>query len=496
MKATSSWFSGIEDAHLNNILTERASKHRDDASLITETGRAPAFIFMRPPCRGDDCPDWPPDNAPPDDPCRGQTWVWQPDLAARLISDKDCPSQADLTRLQQALGGNLSRFHLPDPDVRTSCQDRVIDIFIWGTRVPGGSCSDLARTRAQIPADIANNGNFGVYVNAGLIRGLAQEAFNAAPKRLYANGFPGPDGPIHLTGLSVGFEGPNIVKTFITGYDERPWPDVSFTTTITDHLLELRACTTESNTEPSRFDEVLAALLAALTTAVAVFVPVLIPLPAFVLWTDLDALLNQPDNPSDGGVGCRLVEGLPDQISLPETGGLAPPLPTNTMARRANLDDTIPRPKKQKLVIPYNQPRVDDRGILVSALVSIGDRVPVAQVNGPSGLSLDFNASSTYGYFGARVGDFFGRLTFSWTASGSNVIIVSPNAPSTKIIFQRGNAKPGDSFEHTITVRVSDVEGSTVAASRAVGIFVAEASDSLPPVCKVKPWLDICSPGG
>ena len=106
-----------------------------------------------------------------------------------------------------------------------------------------------------------------------------------------------------MTGLSVGFEGPNIVKTFITGYDERPWPDVSFTTTITDHLLELRACTTESNTEPSRFDEVLAALLAALTTAVAVFVPVLIPLPAFVLWTDLDALLNQPDNPSDGGVG-------------------------------------------------------------------------------------------------------------------------------------------------------------------------------------------------
>jgi hypothetical protein len=152
----SSWFSGIEDAHLNKILTERASKH--------EAGRPPGFIFMRPPCRGDDCPDWPPDNLPPDDPCRGQTWVWQPDLAVRLIlADRDCPSQADLSLLQQVVGGNLSKFQLSDPDVRASCNNRVIDILIWGNRVPSDSCSDLARKRAQIPHDISSGGVFGVY---------------------------------------------------------------------------------------------------------------------------------------------------------------------------------------------------------------------------------------------------------------------------------------------------------------------------------------------
>jgi hypothetical protein len=32
MKAKSSWFGGIEDTHLNKILTERASEHRLDVA--------------------------------------------------------------------------------------------------------------------------------------------------------------------------------------------------------------------------------------------------------------------------------------------------------------------------------------------------------------------------------------------------------------------------------------------------------------------------------
>jgi len=127
--------------------------------------------------------------------------------------------------------------------------------------------------------------------------------------------------------------------------------------------------------------------------------------------------------------------------------------------------------------------------------VTVADRIPAAAVIGPSSLSLDLNAPRTYGYFGAHAEDFYGRLTFSWTASGSNVVIASPNAQSTKITFQRANTKPGDNFERTVTVRVTDGEGSAISASRVVTVFAAEAGDSLPPVCKVKPWLDICAPG-
>ena len=298
-----------------------------------------------------------------------------------------------------------------------------------------------------------------------------------------------------MSSLSVAFKAPNIVKTIITGYDDRPWPDVGFTTTITDHLLDQRGCTTESNTEPSRFDEILAALFAAVTVAVAIFVPVLMPLPAFVLWTDLHDL-DRPDNPPDGGVGCRLVEALPSQIALPQTGGIVATTSTAMMARHVNLGDAIPQPKKQKLVIPYNQPRVDDRGILASAFVSIVDRVPAVSVVGPKSLYLDLHAASTYGYFGAHREDFYGKLTIAWTTAHSDIVISSPTAAGTKITFQRGNAKPGDHFDRTVTVKVTDVEGSTKTASLVVTVFAGEPGESVPPVCKVKPWLEICSPGG
>jgi hypothetical protein len=487
MEPKSTWLDGIEDSHLRRLLSERAARHRSGSP----TNRADeAFVFLRPICTDNDCPD--PPRPPPDDPCRGALFTWQPDLAARLHYPGDCPTQASLTLLKQAVASNLSRFKLPNPEVRASCDNSIIDILIWGTRVTPGSCGDLSRNRAQIPDDITADGNFGIYLSAGLIRQLAQDAFDAAPKRLYSNGFPGADGPIHLSSLSVAFEKPNVVKTIITGYDDTPWPDVGFTTTITDTLLEQGGGTTESNTVLSRFDEILAGLFALVTAAVAVFIPVLMPLPAFVIWTDLNDL-DRPNNPSDGGVGIRLVEGLPRQIPLPETGAM-----TNTavMARRVDPGDVTTRPKKQKLVIPYRQPRVDDRGILVSAFVlPPADRVPAVSVTGPQGLFLDLNASSTYGYFGAQPEDFYGKLTFAWMTTHSNVVISSPTAGATKITFQRGSTNPGDHFDRTVTVKVTDVEGSTATASLVVTVFAAEPGDTPSAVCKVKPWLKECLPG-
>src|SRR5207253_4613401 len=97
-------------------------------------------------------------------------WVWQPDLAARLVTNDPCPSQADLTLLQHIVGGNLSHFKLPDPDVRANCRNGTIDILIWGNKVAANSCSDQARQRAHVPDDIAVGGTFGVYINSSLIR--------------------------------------------------------------------------------------------------------------------------------------------------------------------------------------------------------------------------------------------------------------------------------------------------------------------------------------
>lgn len=487
------WIHGIDDAELARLLAER------EKGPECPPESPPGFTFMRPPCHeGEDCQE-PPGEGEPEDPCRGQTWVWQPDLAVRFINpllDNTCPSAVDLARIETALSQNLSQFRFPDPDVRVSCTNGILDILVWGNRVRSDSCSEQARRRARIPLDIANGGNFGVYVNAALIRRLAADAFNAAPKRLSATGFPSSSGPIHLTSMSVIFQSPNVIKTVIAGYDDRPWPDVSFTTTITDRLLDLRQCDTASETNPSRFDEVLAALFAAVTVAVAVFVPVLIPLPAFVLFKDINALLNQPDNPTEGGVGCRLMQALPDEIALPQTGGIMPPIVMHAMAAaKLDLDDVVVRPKRRKLVIPYNAPRVDDRGILVSAFVTLEDRVPAVQVAGPTSLVLGPPPAATFAMYTARPDDFYGQLTFQWSG-GPNVEIASPNAARTKITFRRGNEEPGTSFNRNVSVRVTDAEGSTATASITVSIYASESDEGLPAVCKVKPWLPVCQPKG
>ena len=56
------------------------------------------------------------------------------------------------------------------------------------------------------------------------------------PKRLDGDGNPDKNGSVHLTGFSVSFDSPDRVVTRVTGFDERPWPDVSFTVTATDTL--------------------------------------------------------------------------------------------------------------------------------------------------------------------------------------------------------------------------------------------------------------------
>jgi hypothetical protein len=84
-----SWIRGITDAELKKQLAERA--RANPAAAPPAKGRAgtkavPGFIFMRPTCVGVDCHDEPDpdDDRPPRDPCAGQTWVWQPDIAAQL----------------------------------------------------------------------------------------------------------------------------------------------------------------------------------------------------------------------------------------------------------------------------------------------------------------------------------------------------------------------------------------------------------------------------
>src|SRR5207253_1814761 len=102
----------------------------------------------------------------------------------------------------------LSSFRFANPEVRISCSNGKIFIWIWGSQVDPGSCDDLARKRAQVP-DLVAGGNFGVYLNSSLIVGMANRSFQGGIKSYDEAGNPSINGPIELSGLSVAFKSPS-----------------------------------------------------------------------------------------------------------------------------------------------------------------------------------------------------------------------------------------------------------------------------------------------
>src|SRR5262249_34573025 len=137
----------------------------------------------------------------------------------------------------------------------------------------------------------------------------------------------------------------------------------------------------------------------------------------------------------------------------------------------------------------------DNSGLYVGAVAYTQKRVPALQINGPSRLSFYSTAAETFGFYSVEMFDFYGGRLISWSVSGTNSTVANPANEATRVTFKRGTAKPGDSFDRTITVRVTDSEGSRVTASKTVTFYVDEDEpDGLPPICQIKPWLPQCNP--
>jgi len=140
-----------------------------------------------------------------------------------------------------------------------------------------------------------------------------------------------------------------------------------------------------------------------------------------------------------------------------------------------------------KIHLCYVNARADSRGLLVSANQKLQDRTPGLEISGPDHLVIDFNAGGTFGIYSAETHDFFGDVSFAWSGGEPS----TPNAAITQIFFAN-DARPGERFQQTVTVRVADIEGSDVTASLTVLIYVSPIQ--LPPYCRNKPWLKECQP--
>jgi hypothetical protein len=476
-KSPETWIPGIKDTDLKKVLKTTA-KLGPDAFLSSSKrkGKSP-IIFLRPPAvraappQQTDAAARGAEAAPPADPCDGINFVDFPDIAAQLnlapLGQKNCPSESDKRRIEQAVLAKVSRFRLPDPEVRAFCSGLVLTVGIWPSRASAGSCTEKARDLAlrNIALLVRENKrtDFGFFLSAGLITRLAAEGFAVASKRLSSNGQPDPFGPIHLTGLLVVLQPNNRIDTFVNGFDDRPTPDVRFTLTLSDTIADDAGCFSTSSKNVSRLDKALAGLLAFLT--VTSTGPLGLPLGFYVIFNDLDAVLNQPDGPENGGVGNKILQSVPQEIPLPN---------------------------KAKLLLIYKRTDVTVGGLFFGAAIFPGARQPTARIVGPTRLVVHEDKRETQAVYRVEINDTFGNVTFIWSSTGN--IIDSPNGQGTRVHFPRGKRKAGETFQRTLNVAVADEDGPPLnVAPLTVTITVVEA-DELPPVCRVKPFLDICQP--
>jgi hypothetical protein len=201
---------------------------------------------------------------------------------------------------------------------------------------------------------------------------------------------------------------------------------------------------------------------------------------------DLDAYFNRPTGAVSGGVGCRLYQGLPIQIALPQTGvfppvgggGLLPPATRKTGV-------LLPPLKREKLVIHYNTiaPLVEDQAVVFLGIPELKPRTPAVQIAGSTSVSIGASASYTAITVPPGSQDFFGTRTYTWSGD-PNLQISNASSSTTEIIFKSDpNVPPGSLITQTITLRETDAEGSSATASMNV-VVQYPAAPPPPPDCK------------
>ena len=427
--------------------------------------RGEGMIFLRP---GDGGPDPAPDPDDPRDPCRGLPFVRTPLVAAKLNLQSSqmqakCPSTSDRQRIAQAVRSQFGRI-IPNAEVDVpACSGGVLTVAVWSSPT-SDPCELRAREHGLAALSLLDPGtNFGFFLNATLLEQQALRAFSTAPKQVSANGAPSPFGPIHLTGVSVEFQGPDRVRTIISGFDDRPWPDVNFKLILDDVIDENNLVCTSTSRVTSDSSLWVTLFGALLLSALSLFVPQLLPLAFFVLASDLQA--GGSGNPEAAGIGRLALDLVPREVPLPA---------------------------RKKLTISYRRRHVNKGGLFFAGIVlNPVDRHPKAFISGPKTLSVAEDARSTSASYELFASDTFGNLTISWS-SARDVLIESPSAPSTKVTFLRGNHTPDSpSFVQTITATVSDQDGFTQSVAFDVEIVVLD-TESIPPICRTKPWLPQC----
>lgn len=412
---------------------------------------------LKPKDNGDGFPD--PDNPPPPPPPPA---VSAPDIALQFRPClEDIPTEpgfdlegAVISAIKDSVGGSA--------DVRYECGNETGKIGIW-LRPSGSEAANQARQRGLDHVNILqpSGENFAVFVNASYIRGAANDAWDQAPKRLNGDGNPDTGGPIHLTGFEVDFQGPDKIITRIKGFDERPWPDVSFTLNITDTFSVSGADVRVDSKTDLDADTGWIDFLTGLATFLGAVINPLFFIAAAGFLTER-IIIGSADPGQQSGAGAAAAQQIPKEIYV--QGGF-------------------------KLVCQYSRVNVSTGGVSAGGTVLFVPRIPTVSISGPTQIAVTDGATTVSKTYAIHTDDMRGGLSITWTGDG---FPVHKHDNPTSARFGVGNIVPGQSRLEHIQVNVTDVDGLSAQATLGVSIHMTSAEDNIPPVCRVKPWLPQC----
>lgn len=358
--------------------------------------------------------------------------VSTPDIALQFV-----PCLPQLTEAMQLAFGL-------EADIRYDCVDSHGTVGIW--MLPTGTAEvSEARDRGLARLALMNaNETVAFFINSAYIRRMFQNEWAARPKRLDGSGRPDANGPVHLTGASIRFESPDRVIVKIEGYDERPWPDVDFTYTVTETL------SVSNGRIRSDVNENLDVDTSWLTALTAIFSVVFLPLGiVFAVESVIVSSAEAADMADSGFQGVASV--IPQEVMI--QGG-------------------------QKIVMDYSRVAVSSGGVFAGGSFSLAARTPTVEISGPQQVTMTVAGGVVRRTYRAMTGDLKPSLQFSWS-SEPDVSFSNSHSASPRVTFM-AIGQPGQVVTRRLAVSVLDSDGLEADGELTVRISVQPHGGEIP----------------
>jgi len=166
----------------------------------------------------------------------------------------------------------------------------------------------------------------------------------------------------------------------------------------------------------------------------------------------------------DGGVGKQIASALPKEIMI--EGG-------------------------KKITFLYNRIDISNGGIFGGGIALPVERTPSVAIRGPENLTSNSNSSYVSKQYKAITEDLRGNLRYDWKV---NEIAQNRNNKSPIIRFNLDQSQPGQIIEKKLSLTVTDEDGLIANAEKIIKIHISLDDETLPPICRIKPFLPQCQP--